>query len=102
MPHKDLSLFARLGVVGLLVAVLLGVSAIPLAGVRASEELESAKDIIAAQVRRQGYECKTAKSAKRDEQASKPDEEVSVLTCSNATYRVRLVPDQAAKIERLD
>jgi hypothetical protein len=35
-------------------------------------------------------------------QASKPDEDVSVLQCEDASYRVRLIPDMAAKIERID
>ncbi len=89
-------------IVGLLAAVLSGHAAYPVADVRASEELESAKDIVAAQLRRQGHACKTAKNAKRDKHDSKPGEEVWILTCDNATYRVQLVPHMGAKIERLD
>jgi hypothetical protein len=63
---------------------------------------ENPKDVIAAQIRRQGYQCESPESAKRDVRASKPDEPVWVLRCGNAVYRVRLVPDMAAKVERLD
>jgi hypothetical protein len=38
----------------------------------------------------------------RDAQASKPDEEVWLLRCEGASYRVRLIPDMAARVERID
>ncbi|MBY8976973.1 hypothetical protein KHP62_14240 [Rhodobacteraceae bacterium NNCM2] len=59
------------------------------------------KDIIAAQIRDQGYACEAPQSAKRDEESSSPDEPVWILECEGGTYRVRLVPDQAAKVERI-
>src|SRR5690242_7783780 len=62
---------------------------------------ETPKDMIASQVRREGSRCDNPKSATRDQALSKPDEAVWVLTCENATYRVRLIPDMAAKIEKL-
>jgi hypothetical protein len=63
---------------------------------------ESPKNIIAAQIRDQGYKCDSPQSAVQDMQASKPDEDVWVLQCENASYRVRLIPDMAAKVERID
>ena len=60
------------------------------------------KNILAAQLRAQGYECSRPKSAERDVQASKPDEEVWIVQCENAKYRMRLDPDMAAKVERVD
>jgi hypothetical protein len=63
---------------------------------------ESSKDVIAAQIRDQGYTCDKPQSATRDEQASRPDEAVWVLQCESAKYRVRLDPDMAAKVERID
>jgi hypothetical protein len=60
------------------------------------------KDIIAAQIRDQGFKCDEPQSATRDAQASRPDEAVWVLQCEDASYRVRLDPDMAAKVERLD
>ncbi len=62
---------------------------------------DDSKNIIAAQVRAQGYACDQPRSAERDAQASKPNEEVWVLQCEGAQYRVRLVPDLAAQVETL-
>jgi hypothetical protein len=56
---------------------------------------------IADQVRLQGYPCDAPVTAQRDSQQSRPDEQAWLLTCANATYRVRLVPDMAARVEKL-
>lgn len=58
-------------------------------------------DIIATQIRKQGYDCTNPSKAKRDPQASRPDLPVWILTCENATYRVRLVGDMADRVEKL-
>ena len=58
-------------------------------------------DIIAVQIRKQGYECTNPSKAKRDPEASKPDLPVWILTCENATYRVRLVGNMADHIETM-
>lgn len=63
---------------------------------------ESAKTVIAVQIRRQGYECEQPKTATRDTALSKPDGAVWILTCGDRRYRVRLVPDMAAQVELLD
>lgn len=62
---------------------------------------ENPKDIIAAHVRLQGFTCDAPKTARRDARASRPDEAVWLLTCENARYRVRLVPNMADFIEPL-
>jgi hypothetical protein len=67
-----------------------------------AQDLESPKDDIAAQIRAQGYACDQPQSAMRDAQASKPDEEVWLLRCEGASYRVRLIPDMAAQVERIN
>jgi hypothetical protein len=67
----------------------------------ASVAKERPADIIAAHVRTQGYACETAQSARRDRRASRPNETVWTLTCSNATYRVTLVPDMAARVSQV-
>lgn len=54
--------------------------------------------IVAAQVRDQGFACAEPVSAARDAEKSKPDEAYYVLTCADATYNVRLVPDMAAQV----
>jgi len=58
-------------------------------------------DIIAVQIRKQGYACNNPSKAKRDASASRADLPVWILTCENATYRVRLVGNMADKIEKL-
>ena len=73
---------------------------IPTLVVAAGEE--SPAEIIAAQIRQQGFSCGKAQAAQRDIDASKPDEAVWVLHCDNASYRVRLIPDMAADVERID
>jgi hypothetical protein len=81
-----------------LVAPMIAASA-PLSAQTASED---PKNIIAAQIREQGYKCDEPQSATQDMQASRPDEAVWALQCEDASYRVRLDPDMAAKVERLD
>ena len=76
-------------------------SALLLSGLAASTALaqEAVRNMLAAQIRTQGYVCdKTVKSVK-DVKRSRPDHEVWVLTCSNATYRVSRAPDLAAKVD---
>jgi ABC-type transport system involved in cytochrome bd biosynthesis fused ATPase/permease subunit len=62
---------------------------------------ETVKDMLAAQVRSQGIVCDKPLQAMRDAKRSKPDHDVWILTCENATYRVSRYPDLAAKIERV-
>jgi hypothetical protein len=71
------------------------------AGAVAAAAQQTPKEDIAAQIRDQGYKCDDPQSAERDKKASRPDEAVWILTCEDATYRVRLDPDMAAKVERL-
>jgi len=69
--------------------------------VQAADE-ETPKEVIAAQLKRQGYACDRPESATRDKERSKPDSAVWVLKCESATYRVRLVPDMKANVEKID
>jgi hypothetical protein len=59
-------------------------------------------ETLAAQVRLQGHHCDEPLSATRDTALSKPNEAVWVLKCANVTYRLRLIPNMAAKVERLE
>jgi hypothetical protein len=61
---------------------------------------EAAK-VTADKVRAQGFPCAEPVSAQRDPAASKPDEAVWILECRDARYRVRLMDDMSAKVERL-
>jgi hypothetical protein len=67
----------------------------------APAQQEPASGDIAAQVRLQGHPCEGSVSAQKDPKYSWPDEPLWILKCANATYRVRLVPDMAARIEKL-
>jgi len=69
--------------------------------VDAQAEDETPVSIIAAQIRKQGYKCDDAQRATRDENLSKPDLPVWIVTCENATYRVRLVGDMTDSVEKL-
>ncbi len=66
---------------------------------KAAEEMP--KDMLAAQIRSQGIACDKPQRATRDARRSKPDHEVWVLKCENATYRISRYPDMAAKVEQL-
>jgi hypothetical protein len=59
-------------------------------------------EVLADKVRSQGYSCDRALSAERNAEASRSDEAVWVLKCTNSSYRMRLVPDMAAKVEKID
>jgi hypothetical protein len=63
---------------------------------------ETPQEIIAAQIRMQGFACDKPVSAERDRAASRPNETVWLLKCEDHSYRVRLVPDMAADVRRLD
>ena len=62
---------------------------------------EQAKTILAGQIRQQGHLCDKSLEARHDAAQSQPDQPVWILVCSNATYRVRLRPDMAARVERI-
>jgi hypothetical protein len=60
---------------------------------------QNIRDVIAAQIRTQGYTCDHPQQAVRDVKRSGPDHDVWTLKCENATYRYSRYPDMAAKIE---
>ena len=62
---------------------------------------ESPKDVIAAQIRIQGFSCDHPLRAVLDKKRSRPDHDVWVLTCENATYRFSRYPDMGAKVDVL-
>lgn len=62
---------------------------------------EVSKEVIAVQLRKQGFECKNPESAERDTEDSKPDENAWLLTCEGVRYKVKLIPKMAAKVEKL-
>ena len=68
----------------------------------AQAEPETPAEIIAVQIRKQGYTCGKAEKAERDVEASKPNVPVWILTCDNARYRVHVFGNLPDKVERLD
>jgi hypothetical protein len=58
-------------------------------------------DVLAAQIRAQGYHCEPPFSAERDVKQSKPDEAVWILKCRASTFRIRLDPDMAAHVDEI-
>lgn len=60
--------------------------------------VETPQAVLAAQIRIQGYTCDKAIGARMDKKRSRPDYDVWVLKCSNATYRVSRFPDMAAQV----
>ena len=68
---------------------------------KAQSIAQSIASVLAAQIRSQGIVCDEPQKATRDAKLSKPDYDVWVLTCKNATYRIGRYPDLAAKVEKL-
>jgi hypothetical protein len=75
--------------------------AISVFGTNSTLAQEAPKTLLAAQVRDQGFRCDKPVRARRDLARSKPDSAVWVLRCEASTYRLRLVPDMAARVQRL-
>jgi hypothetical protein len=71
-------------------------------GNRVASAQETPPETLASQLRLQGHRCDEPVTAQRDAQLSKPDETVWNLRCGNASYRMRLTPDMAARVEKLD
>jgi hypothetical protein len=66
-----------------------------------AQNAEAPKDVIATQIRSQGFGCYQPTTAERDPLASTPDEGVWLLQCEEGSYRIRLIPHMAAKVERI-
>jgi hypothetical protein len=68
----------------------------------AAQDQGTAVRIVADQVRSQGFRCNNPSSAERIAAESIPNETVYLLKCEGVTYRVVLIPDQAAKVTGVD
>ncbi|WP_353646144.1 hypothetical protein [Mesorhizobium sp. WSM2239] len=73
--------------------------ALPAAAQTGSDDAAAAA-LVGDQIREQGFACAEPANAMRD--PSVDEDAVWMLTCADAKYRVRLVPDQAAVVEKLD
>ena len=96
--ESSLAMCKRLG------SILVGVAALAAcSSAQAQQRIggETPQNMLAAQIRLQGFACDKALGATQDVKRSRPDHDVWVLKCSNATYRVSRPPDMAAKVEPL-
>ena len=67
----------------------------------AAQEQNVELRIVADRIRSQGYTCRNPSSVERSEAESMPNEPVYVLQCDGMSYRVRLIPDQAAEVSEI-
>lgn len=91
MLAHSASLFARL-----VLAASMGGAAMLTAAAQ-----EMPPEILVVQIRSQGFACEKPLSAVRDKALSRPDEAAWILKCQNVTYRVRLNPGMAARVQRI-
>ena len=70
-------------------------------GARAVAGEPRTSEVVASQIRKQGYSCGKALSAERDN--DHPNERAGwILTCDTQTYHVHLVPNQAAYVQKVN
>jgi hypothetical protein len=75
---------------------------VALSSAAAAQGEAEALQVVADQVRTQGYACANPQAVQRDPDLSRPDLPVWILTCENNRYRVELVPDMQARVTQLD
>lgn len=68
----------------------------------AANNQDTVAAVVADQVRSQGFPCRNPSSADRIQAESAPNQTAYLLKCEGATYRVLLIPDQAAEVARVD
>jgi hypothetical protein len=81
--------------------ILLGLALVAASVSKARAADSEAATVVADQIRRQGIHCEEPVKAERDAKLSTPHNAVWTLRCKDAVYRVRLVPNSAAKVELL-
>jgi hypothetical protein len=82
-------------------SLLLGLAFVAASMSKARAASDEAATVVADQIRRQGIQCEQPVKAERDAGRSTPHSAVWTLQCKDAVYRVRLVPNGAAKVETL-
>lgn len=73
-----------------------------LAATTAAQDQSDATAIVADQVRRQGFPCDEPSTAERIADESSPNQTVYLLKCKATTFRVVLIPDQAAVVTKIE
>lgn len=82
--------------------VRLGIGVVAVLAAAAGAAAQDVTATLADTVRDRGHPCAKAISAERDATASRADEQVWILTCSDGRYRIRYPGDTAPQVERLD
>jgi hypothetical protein len=82
--------------------VLIASCLIHLVGLPATAKEDRSAEILAVQIRKQGFTCQKPLRAEMDEKLSTPHMAAWSLRCDDAAYKVRLVPKMAAEVERVD
>ena len=93
--NRNLGLFITTGVL----------TSVCLAGLTATATAQDQSvdvKIVGDQVRSQGFACDNPSSAEPIEGETAPNHAVYLLKCEGVTYRVLLVPDQGARVTRVD
>ncbi len=67
----------------------------------AESGIEPPMDLLATQLRDQGFACDKPEKAEMDQKASKPNEIVWVVECKGVLYRMTVIPNMAAKVEKV-
>jgi hypothetical protein len=62
---------------------------------------ETPTDIVATQLRRQGFPCTAPQRAVPERKESSPNAAVWRVRCAEGVYRVTLVPNLPARVERM-
>ena len=76
-------------------------AALTMVGLSAARADDDALNVLGDQLRLQGLPCKHAQSATPDPDSSRPDERVWIIKCDDVSYRMRLIPNMAAQVEKL-
>jgi hypothetical protein len=83
-------------------ALLAGAAGYSAAQPRGAAKEDAPAELLAVQLRKQGFPCYRPVTAERDVALSMQDQAAWVVRCANASYRMRLTPDMAAIVELLD
>jgi hypothetical protein len=82
--------------------IVMAASILAMSAAAAAQPEAEALQVVADQVRAEGYACAEPTAVQRDQAQSRPDLAVWILTCEGGRYRVELVPDMRARVTPLD
>ena len=71
-------------------------------GPAAAPAQEDPADVVAIAIRDHGQPCTNPTDAKRDAEASSPDEQAWTISCDEGSYRVKFMGDTGAEVTAID